>query len=80
MGGVERWCARQVVAKAAVQDGADRDAGVQCDAVLHGLNYENNSVLRKPVQSFNNYYLNWFYARDLTVAFMCACKLVKHLM
>ena len=38
MGGVERGGARQVVAKAAVQDGADRDAGVQRDAVLHSIN------------------------------------------
>ena len=44
MGGVERGGARQVVAKAAVQDGADRDAGVERHAILHSLKCEHNSV------------------------------------
>ena len=37
MGGVERRGARQVAPTAAIQDGTDRDAGFQRDAVLHGL-------------------------------------------
>ena len=38
VGGFERRGARQVAPTAAVQDGADRDAGVQRDAVLHSIN------------------------------------------
>ena len=51
MGGVECGGARQVVAKAAVQDGADRDAGVERHAILHSLKWKHNSVLTKRTKS-----------------------------
>ena len=53
VGGVERGGAHQVASTAAVQDGADRDAGVQRDAVLHSVKlYESNSVFTELANLF----------------------------